>query len=211
MTEVTFHLVAPNPEFLDRLTLADADAVPAGTPARHIGQHPIPAIGPYQIARITPLQITLVRNPYFHEWSRAARPDGHPDKIVLRIAKNASAEVTAVAHGSADVAMDPPPANRLAELRTRFASQLHIGESLYEDSLILNTRVAPFDDIRVRQALNYAVDRAEVARLVGAGAEPTCQTLTSWFTGYDRYSARTRSTRARAASGAPPTWRPHGG
>jgi YVTN family beta-propeller protein len=184
---VTFHLVAPNPEFLQRLTLADADAVPAVTPARDIGQHPIPATGPYEIASITPARSTLVRNPYFHEWSRAARPDGHPDKIVVRLAKSASAEVTAVASGSADVAMDSPPANRLAELRTRFASQLHIGTSLYENSLIFNTRVAPFDDIRVRRALNYAVDRAEVARLIGSGAEPTCQTLTPYLNGYNRY------------------------
>ena len=184
---VTFHLVVPNPEFLQRLTLADADAVPAVTPARDIGQHPIPATGPYEIASVTPARSTLVRNPYFHEWSRAARPDGHPDKIVVRLAKNASAEVTAVANGGADVAMDSPPAHRLAELRTRFASQLHVGTSLYENSLILNTRVAPFDDIRVRRALNYAVDRAEVARLIGSGAEPTCQTLTPYLNGYNRY------------------------
>ena len=72
-------------------------------------------------------------------------------------------------------------------MQTRFASQLHTLGALYEYSLILNTRVAPFNDIRVRQALNYAVDRAEVARLVGAGAQPTCQTLTPWFTGYERY------------------------
>jgi DNA-binding SARP family transcriptional activator len=59
-----------------------------------------------------------------------------------------------VAPGELDVAMDPPPANRLAELRTRFASQLNIGTSLYENSLIFNTRVAPFNDVRVRRALN---------------------------------------------------------
>ena len=110
---VTFHLVAPNPEFLNRLTLADADAVPAGTPDHDIGRHPIPATGPYEIASITPAQTSLVRNPYFHEWSRAARPDGYPDKIVLRTASSASAEVTAVEQGSADVAMDPPPVERL--------------------------------------------------------------------------------------------------
>ncbi len=184
---VTFHLVAPNPEFLNRLTLADADAVPADIPNHDIGHHPIPATGPYEIASITDAQTTLVRNPYFHEWSRAARPDGYPDKIILRTASSASAEVTAVEEGSADVAMDPPPTDLLGDVQTRFASQLHTVGALYEYSLILNTRVAPFNDIRVRQALNYAVDRAEVARIVGGGAQPTCQALTPWFTGYQRY------------------------
>ena len=183
---VTFHLVAPNPEFFDRLTLADADAVPAGTPDHDIGRHPIPATGPYEVASITPAQVTMVRNPYFHEWSLAARADGYPDKMVVRVVKSASAEVTAVEQGRADVAMDTPPADRLAELQTRFASQLHVTTCLCNYSLIFNARVPPFNDIRVRRALNYAVDRAQITRLVGADAQPTCQTLTPWFTGYRR-------------------------
>jgi YVTN family beta-propeller protein len=81
---VTFHLVAPDPGFLARLTLTDASAVPAGTPNRDIGLHPLPATGPYMWASVTNNQATLVRNPYFHEWSRAARPDGYPDRIVFR-------------------------------------------------------------------------------------------------------------------------------
>jgi transposase len=44
---VTFHFVAPDPEFLDRLTLPDAYAVPAGTPYRDIGLHPMPSTGAY--------------------------------------------------------------------------------------------------------------------------------------------------------------------
>jgi peptide/nickel transport system substrate-binding protein len=88
---VTFHLVAPDPEFLARLTLPDAFAVPAGTPNVDIGLHPLPATGPYTWASVTDNQATLVRNPYFHEWSRAARPDGYPDRIVfLRTAPQAA-------------------------------------------------------------------------------------------------------------------------
>jgi DNA-binding SARP family transcriptional activator/DNA-binding beta-propeller fold protein YncE len=81
---VTFHLVAPDPEFLAQLTDADAVAVPAGTANRNIGLHPLAATGPYMWASVTSNHATLVRNPYFHEWSRAARPDGYPDRIVFR-------------------------------------------------------------------------------------------------------------------------------
>ena len=81
---VTFHLVAPDPHFLTQLTLPDAFAVPAGTPNRDIGLHPLPATGPYMWASVTNNEATLVRNPYFHEWSRAARPDGYPNRIVFR-------------------------------------------------------------------------------------------------------------------------------
>jgi peptide/nickel transport system substrate-binding protein len=80
---VTFHLVAPNPEFLDRLTLPDAYAVPAGTPNRDIGLHPMPATGAYEWVGVSRDRGTLVRNPYFHEWSHSARPDGYPDQIAF--------------------------------------------------------------------------------------------------------------------------------
>jgi YVTN family beta-propeller protein len=89
---VTFHLVTPDPEFLARLTRGDASAVPAGTPNRDIGLHPLPATGPYMWASVTNNQATLVRNPYFHEWSRAARPDGYPDRIVFRRTATQNAE-----------------------------------------------------------------------------------------------------------------------
>ncbi len=55
------------------------------------------------------------------------------------------------------------------------------------DALVLNTQVAPFTDIRVRRAINYAIDRAKIARLVGQGTRPTCQTLPPYVPGYQRY------------------------
>jgi YVTN family beta-propeller protein len=184
---VTFHLVAPNPEFLARLTLMDAVAVPAGTPYHDIGDHPIPATGPYKFATYTQHEIKLVRNPYFHEWSHAARPNGYPDGIVVRIGASQSAELTAVERGIADYTFDGPPANRMDEVTTRFASQLYVNPNIITNALILNVRVAPFVDIRVRRALNYAIDRAKVARLLGQASQPTCQMLPPYLPGYRRY------------------------
>jgi len=184
---VTFHLAAPDPEFLDRLTLTDAVAVPAGTPLHDIGLHPLPATGPYMWTHISRDEITLVRNPYFHEWSHAAQPDGYPDRIVYRLAANPEAEITAIEHGSADYTFDQPPPDRINELQTRFASQLHVSPSPSTDELVLNTRVAPFTDVRVRRALNYAIDRAKIARLLGPYNQPSCQTLPPYLPGYRPY------------------------
>jgi YVTN family beta-propeller protein len=184
---VTFRLVAPDPEFLARLTLTDAIAVPAGTPLHDIGFHALPATGPYEWARITNNEGTLTRNPYFHDWSHAARPDGYPNQIVFRRIASQAAELAAVERGIADDGNDGPPAASLNELQTQFASQLHVHPAIATDVLILNTRVAPFNDVRVRRAINYAIDRAKIARLLGRYSQPTCQLLPPYLPGYRRY------------------------
>lgn len=50
----------------------------------------------------------------------------------------------------------------------------------------LNVRTPPFDDPRVRRALNYAVDRGRVAALLGSPEtqKPTCQLLPPGLQGY---------------------------
>lgn len=129
----------------------------------------------------------LVRNPYFREWSHAAQPDGYPDRLVYRLAANPEAEITAIERGSADYTFDQVPPDRVKELQTRFASQLYISPVAATDELVLNTRIAPFNDIRVRRALNYAIDRAKIARLLGPYNQPSCQTLPPYLPGYRPY------------------------
>jgi YVTN family beta-propeller protein len=185
---VTFHLVAPNPEFLERLTLLDAVAVPAETPLHDIGLRPLPTTGAYKWVDVSRYSGTLVRNPYFREWSHAARPDGYPDRIVFRghIA-NAEAGLTAVERGGADYVYDGIPRDRLDEVQTRFASRLYITPTSTTTALILNTRLAPFTDARVRRAINYAIDRAKIAQLLGQDSQPACQILPVGLPGHRPY------------------------
>src|SRR5262249_48837523 len=152
-------LVRPDPELPKKLAIWTAVAVPARTPNQDIGNHPLPATGPYEIARVTPHELTLDRNPYFHEWSHAAQPDGYPDRIVWRIGASTETAVTAVERGTADYTIDGLPADRLSEAQTRFASQLKVFPNDVATNMGLNTGVAPFNDIRVRQGISYAVDR----------------------------------------------------
>src|SRR5262249_59253236 len=96
-----------------------------------------------------------------------------------------------------------PPANRMAEVRTRFASRLYVNPNIITNLLVLNTRVAPFTDIRVRRALNYAIDRAKVARLLGQASQPTCQALPPYIPGYRRYCPYTLDPTAAGVWHAP--------
>jgi peptide/nickel transport system substrate-binding protein len=84
---VTFHLTAPDPDFLDKLALPPAYAVPAGTPLK--AKLPLPATGPYMISSFDAKRgATFVRNPRFREWSADAQPDGYPDRIQFKFAQD---------------------------------------------------------------------------------------------------------------------------
>ena len=50
---VAFHLSAPDPEFLFKLTLPFAFVLPSGTPPREAVMRPLPATGPYQVASVS--------------------------------------------------------------------------------------------------------------------------------------------------------------
>jgi peptide/nickel transport system substrate-binding protein len=69
-------------------------------------------------------------------------------------------------------------------LAVRYPRQLHANTALTTLYFFLNTRVAPFDDVRVRRAVNMAFDRETFARLVGNAAVPTCQILPPNLPGY---------------------------
>jgi YVTN family beta-propeller protein len=194
---IAFHLRAPDPDFLSNLANRPLPPIPSGTPFRTPRFMPIPATGPYKIARASTRGIRYVRNPFFHEWSHAAQPDGNPDEISMRFGLSPAEEVRAIENGSADWSADTIPRSLLPTLRRRFPGRLHAFSIPTTDYLQLNTRIPPFDDIRVRQALNLAIDRSLLVRLYGGPglASPTCQILPPGIPGYRRYCPYTRNAR----------------
>ena len=187
---ITFHLRAPDPDFLFKLALPFAYAVPAGTPNKDLRTRPVPATGPYMVAAYRPGRfVRLARNPRFHVWSRAAQPAGYPDEIVWRLGVRPTAQVAAAEAGRTDVAFDGVPPSRLAQVETQYASQVRENPLARTTFAFLNTRIRPFSDVRVRRAVNYAADRAAFVRSLGGPdrAQPTCQFLPPNFPGYRPY------------------------
>ena len=58
--------------------------------------------------------------------------------------------------------------------------------------MTLNTRTPPFDDVRVRRALNFAVDRKLLAKIFAGIGSSTCQVFPPNFPGYVPYCPFTR-------------------
>ena len=192
---VSFHLSRPDPDFLFKLALGLFVPIPPGTPMRDIGIRPIPGTGPYRFAKVDAREIVFVRNPRFREWSHAAQPDGNPDRMVWRFGMTPDQEIRAVAAGRADWTGDFP--SDLNEVARRYASQLHSNVFPGTFFVQLNTRRPPFDDVRVRRALNYAIDRAAIVRLRGGpiANTPSCQVIPPSLPGYRRYCPYTLDPR----------------
>jgi len=140
-------------------------------------------------------------NPHFRVWSSAAQPAGYPDEIVWRLGLSPD-DLDCVGSRIVSgwrlraVSFDPPAAH-LDELRIRFPGQLHSNPAMETDFFFLNTRAKPFDDVRVRRALNYALDRARIVEIYGgpAMAQPTCQILPPQMPGFSRYCPYSRGPR----------------
>jgi peptide/nickel transport system substrate-binding protein len=193
---VTINLVQPDAEFLDKLAVPHASVVPAGTPNKDQGPKPIPSTGPYMVKSYdTNHMITLVRNPYFKQWSKDAQPDGYPDIITERFDLTGEAEVTQVENGQADWIGYSIPSDRLNELATKYANQLHLTQLTANWYVPMNVNIPPFNNVDARRAVNYAIDRAAVIRLFGGPnlATASCQVLPVGFPGHEDYCPYTKN------------------
>ena len=128
---ITFHLMAPDPEFVYKLTIPFAYPVPPSVPDEEQVAAGVPGTGPYMLeAPMTDEGLTLVRNPNFRVWSQAARPEGYVDRIEWPFGVEPEAQVEAVAAGEADLAIDAADApGRLEELFVQSPAQVHTSPS----------------------------------------------------------------------------------
>ncbi|MDQ2756326.1 MAG: ABC transporter substrate-binding protein [Actinomycetota bacterium] len=184
---VVINLIAPDPELKYKLSVPHASILPAGSPPKDAGNKPIPTTGPYMIASYDPnTALKLVRNPSYTEWSHDAQPQGYPDTITESFGLTVEAAVTAVENGQADWVFDPPPADRLQEIGTQYANQAHVNTLTAMWYLPMNYNLAPFNNLKARQAVNWAVDRNAVVKLYGGTklAQPVCTFLPPGFPGH---------------------------
>ncbi|WP_175087728.1 ABC transporter substrate-binding protein [Candidatus Frankia nodulisporulans] len=117
--------------------------------------------GPFLFTRYTRGQsIVLSKNPAYRWAPENARHSGpaYLDTLTIRILKENSARVGSLTSGQVDLAGAVPPANvRTVEANSRLqVLRRDAPGSPY--SLYLNTALAPFTDVRVRQAFQRGVN-----------------------------------------------------
>jgi len=185
---VTFRLTAPDPDFLYKLAFRFTSPVPPYVPARDNGTDPVPGTGPFMITRYVPgREVVFARNPYFREWSAAAQPQSSLAGMIWTFGGSVVQETAEIEDGQADWTDDPLPG--VAGLIARFPAQIHVNPLPAIVYAAFNTRVAPFNDPRVRRAFSLAADRGSFVTMLGGPdlAAPTCQILPPGIPGYQPY------------------------
>jgi peptide/nickel transport system substrate-binding protein len=209
---VSFHLAEPDPDFFYKISGPWFWVVPRTTPLGPVRSADLPGTGPYRLAEVSlaprerpgASRVVLERNPHFAVWSAAARPDGFVDRIVVRGELSEATAFGAVARNEADVAYytEPPPA-MVDELETTYTARRHVLPTHGQAYFFLNTRVPPFDDVDVRRAVAFALDRARAAGVLDHRNVVSCQLLPSSLPGHEPTCPYTREPTTQGTWDAP--------
>jgi peptide/nickel transport system substrate-binding protein len=126
-------------------------------------------------------RIVVKRNEKY--W-KASRP--YPDGIEFAIISELTTGVRSVTAGQNDLIYQLPPRQKAIVERSANIKVFN-GPTLYVFQIFLNWAKPPFDDIRVRKAFNFAIDREAFVKAALAGlAEPAYMNLPKSHWAYDK-------------------------
>jgi peptide/nickel transport system substrate-binding protein len=179
----------PEPTFLTRLPWAFV------LPEAALKQDVVPAIGagPYRLKSWSPgKEFVLARNPFY--WDKA--PEFESVRFV--VVPHGEARVAMVERAEADVA-DNVPLEAFQRLEARSDLKLVAASGHRVLFLVVSADRPPFRDPRVREAIDLAVDRAElVERALLGRSQVASQLLPPSVVGHDPERRPTLPDRARA-------------
>ena len=190
--EIVIHLTKPRGTFTNELGLMFVAPVPPDTPASNQSPNPPPATGPYVITKSDPGKgWSYERNPYWAKANSEAMPDlpsGHMDKINITIIRNASTQVNDIEQGKFDWMQTQPPPDRYPEVKKKYeGTQFRVEKTISTYYFWMNVNKPPFDNLKVRQAVNYAVDPAALERIYVGTLSGTQQILPPGMPGYEKF------------------------
>jgi peptide/nickel transport system substrate-binding protein len=190
--EIAIDLISPRGTFENELAMPFAAVVPADTPDRDQSASPPPATGPYEIVESNPGRgWSYARNPQWAKSNSRAMPDlpgGHVDKIVIDVVRNQSTQVNDVEQGKSNWMFDTLPADRVAEVESKYEGTQYRPESSVSTYFFwMNTTQPPFDDLKVRQAVNYAIDPDALVRIHSGQLDPGQQILPPGMPGHEEF------------------------
>ena len=182
--------VQPNATFVSILSMQWFTAVKPNMPYSSPGAEHVPGRRPvlHRQPRSGPVSTVLKRNPYY----KGNRP-ANPDQIVFTPNVNVDQSLLQVKAGQADIDLIGVPPTATADLGKQYGvnkGRFFVGATSCVNYMGMNTARAPFNNVALRKAVNWAIDRPAQVRLLGAYAgKRTDQILVPGIPGYHAYNA----------------------
>ncbi len=161
----------PDATFLARLADPIAPALafsPVSTPAGDFAKGQYAGTGPYRLVKYTP-EVETIYEAYEDYWQ-----EGLPKtpKVITKFYADAAALRLAIERGEVDVAFRTLLPADILDLQARaedLGLQVIQGPSLSVRYIVFNVTASPFDNVLVRRAISYAVDRERIVQDVFFG------------------------------------------
>ncbi|MGH2410443.1 MAG: ABC transporter substrate-binding protein, partial [Chloroflexota bacterium] len=182
---IQFTLTQPDTTFLNVMAMNFAYIVPKEVVAKegaNFGHAPV-GTGPFMLKQWIPGQkLVFVRNPhYFYE--------GLPylDGVTFLIGLAPEVALLRLESGQLDMLDDPIPAADFVSIKNnpKYANDLVRYVQPETTYLTMNTQIAPFNNVKVRQAVNMAIDKTRVVQLSAGRGVVADQILPPLMPGYD--------------------------
>jgi peptide/nickel transport system substrate-binding protein len=188
--KIKIELTGPRGTFTNELGMLFAALLPPGTPAKNLSANPPAATGPYYITNSEPGRgWSYARNPY---WAKNNGPkvvevsDGHFDKIEIEVVRNDSTQVNEIERNKTMWMQTLVPADQREKIVNKYeGTQFRVDHPINLYYFWMNEERAPFDDLEVRQAVNYAVNPAALERIYAGSLAATHQILPLGMPGHE--------------------------
>lgn len=180
--EVT--LSRPDATFLSVMALNFSFIVPKEEVERYgadFGRHPV-GTGAFKLSDWTLGQsLKLTKNPDYY---RAGVPK--LDEIDFEIGQEPVVSLLRVQNGEVDVPGDGIPPAKFREVMDDAAEAASVvqGVQLHTGYITMNTTKPPFDNLKVRQAVNMAINKDRIVQIINGRATPANQPLPPTMPGY---------------------------
>lgn len=182
---VEITLSRPDATFLHVMALNFAHVVPKEVVEEHgqdFGKHPV-GTGAYEMTDWTLGQhVIFSRFDDYHV-------EGLPklDQITFEVGQEPIVALLRLERGEIDIAGDGVPPAKFLEVtgNPEYDGSIVEGSQLHTGYITMNTQMAPFDNLKVRQAVNMAINKDRIVRIINGRAVPANQPLPPLMPGYD--------------------------
>ncbi len=178
---VRFELAKPDPSLLDSLSNQMAILPPTFSDTKPVGS------GPYRFVEwVHGDHVTLEANDSY--WTGSAKGRALAKTVVFRPVPSAGTRLADLQSGQADIVAGLSATQAKGVESAGGAARVERADLPGYQYVFFNTKVAdtPLKDARVRQALNYAIDRQSIVEnLMGNYSKPLTQAVGPLTSGYD--------------------------